>query len=116
MLRSMAGGAGVLRLKRRAEGARVHPWIFKGEVADVSDVEPGTAVTVVDSAGGFVGRGFYNPRPALCCRILTRQDELLDDHFWRRRIHAALAYRQGGPGARTRPPRFWRQAHGPPRP
>src|SRR5882672_2696627 len=62
--------AEVLRLKRgRDARARVHPWIFKGDVADVTDVEPGTAVTVVDSGGRFVGRGFYNPRPALCCRI-----------------------------------------------
>ena len=88
----MAGG--VLRLKRGHERARVHPWIFKGAVADVSDVEPGAAVTVIDSGGGFVGRGFYNPRPALCCRIATRQDEALDAGLWRRRIDTALAYRR----------------------
>src|SRR3989442_15286835 len=59
----------VLRLKRGRERARSHPWIFKGDVADVSAVEPGAAGTVVDAAGGFVGRGGYNPRPGLCCPI-----------------------------------------------
>jgi len=64
-------GQAALRLKRGHETARTHPWIFKGDVADVSEVEPGSAVTVIDSAGHFVGRGLYNPRPALCCRILS---------------------------------------------
>ena len=45
----------VLRLKRGRDRARVHPWIFKGDVADVTDVAPGSAVTVVDAAGRFVG-------------------------------------------------------------
>jgi 23S rRNA (cytosine1962-C5)-methyltransferase len=87
----------VLRLKRGVERVRVHPWIFKGDVADVSVSEP-AAVTVVDSGGGFVGRGFYNPRPALCCRIVTRRDEALDARLWRRRVDAALARR--GPAVR----------------
>jgi 23S rRNA (cytosine1962-C5)-methyltransferase len=100
----------VLRLKKGS--ARVHPWIFKGDVADVSDVEPGTAVTVVDSAGGFVGRGFYNPRPALCCRIVTWRDEALDERLWRRRIETALAHRRrvvtGGTAGRL----IWSESDG----
>jgi 23S rRNA (cytosine1962-C5)-methyltransferase len=70
--------------------------VFKGDVADVSDVPPGAAVTVVDAAARFVGRGFFNPRPALCCRIVTRADEPLDGGFFRRRIGEALARRAGG--------------------
>ena len=70
-----------LRLKRGQETARTHPWIFKGDVADVSDVEPGSAVAIVDAGGRFVGRGFYNSKPALCCRILTWIDEPLDAAF-----------------------------------
>jgi len=87
----------VLRLKRdREQRARTHPWIFKGDVADAADVAPGSTVTVVDAAGRFVGRGFYNPRPALCCRLLTWLDEPLDETFFRRRIDAALAWRTRG--------------------
>ena len=65
----------VLRLKRGHDRARVHPWIFKGDVADVAGAAAGSAVTVIDSAGRFVGRGFFNPRPGLCCRIVTWRDE-----------------------------------------
>lgn len=83
----------VLRLKRGKDRPLVHPWIFKGDVADASDVAPGTVVTVIDSAARFVGRGFYNQRPALCCRVLTRDDEPIDREFFRRRIAAAVARR-----------------------
>jgi 23S rRNA (cytosine1962-C5)-methyltransferase len=81
----------VLRLKRGKEGrARVHPWIFKGDVADASAVEPGDVVTVVDAGGRFVGRGFFNPRPALCCRIVTWEDEAVDARLVARRLAAAV--------------------------
>jgi 23S rRNA (cytosine1962-C5)-methyltransferase len=86
----------VLRLKRgRDERARTHPWIFKGDVADVSDVLPGDAVTVLDSGGRFVGRGLFNPRPALCCRIFTWVDEAVDAAWIGRRLKAAVGGRAG---------------------
>ena len=84
----------VLRLKRgRDQRARTHPWIFKGDVADVSDVAPGDAVTVLDAGGRFVGRGLFNPRPALCCRIFTWADETIDAAWIGKRLQAALAAR-----------------------
>src|SRR5262245_24994389 len=94
----MAGA--VLRLKRGH--LRNHPWVFKGDVADVGDVEAGGVVTVVDSGGRFVGRGHFNPRPALCCRILTREDEAIDAAFFRRRIERARAVRGDIPAAAGR--------------
>ena len=86
----------ILRLKRgRDQRARTHPWIFKGDVADVSDVAPGDAVTVLDAGGRFVGRGLFNPRPALCCRIFTWADEALDRAWLARRLAAAVEARAG---------------------
>jgi 23S rRNA (cytosine1962-C5)-methyltransferase len=88
--------AAVLRLKRgRDQRARTHPWIFKGDVADVGDVEPGEAVTVVDAGGRFVGRGLFNPRPALCCRIFTWDDEALDEAWLAGRLERAVRARAG---------------------
>jgi 23S rRNA (cytosine1962-C5)-methyltransferase len=104
--------AAVLRLKRGRDRPRHHPWIFKNDVADVSDVEPGSAVTVVDSAGRFVGRGHYNPRPALCCRVLTWANEPVDAGFFERRIAGAVALR----AAASAPPKLgrlvWSEADG----
>lgn len=85
----------VLRRGREGRILAGHPWIYRGEVAEiVGDWRADDPVTVLDGYGRFVGRGFYNPRPSLCCRLLTRQDEPLDAAFFRRRIEAALAYRQ----------------------
>ena len=104
----------VLRLKRGHPRVPSHPWIFKGDVADVTDVEPGTVVTVVDAAGRFVGRGDYNPRPGLCCRILTWADESLDAAFLERRLAEAVARRATGEaaGAPTLGRLVWSEADG----
>ena len=87
----------VLRLKRGHDRPRMHPWIFKGDVADVGAVDPGDAVTIVDSLGHFVGRGLFNPRPALCCRVLTRQDQAVDAAFLEARLREAIGRRRGEP-------------------
>ena len=109
----MTRGRPSLRLKRGHDTPRSHPWIFKGDVAEVSDVEPGSEVTVIDSAGRFVGRGLYNPRPGLCCRILTWTDEPLDAAFFRRQLARALALRARG---QAQPPALcrlvWSEADG----
>jgi 23S rRNA (cytosine1962-C5)-methyltransferase len=86
-----------LVLKRGAEH-RVnagHPWIYRTQVADLKGFsQAGEAVEVVDAGGRYLGQGFYNPRPSLCCRLLTRRDEAIDAGFFRRRIEAAWEYRR----------------------
>ena len=102
----------VLRLKRGRDRARTHPWIFKGDVADVGSVEPGDVVTIVDAVGAFIGRGFFNPKPALCCRVLTRRDEPVDAGFFEERIRRAVALR-GAAARATAPGRLvWSEADG----
>jgi 23S rRNA (cytosine1962-C5)-methyltransferase len=86
-----------LILKRGAE-RRIragHPWIYRGEVADLKGSwSAGAAVEVTDSAGRFLGRGFYSPRATLVCRLLTRVDEPVDGALLRKRLEAALEYRR----------------------
>lgn len=86
-----------LILKRGAE-TRIragHPWIYRTQVADLKGFSgPGEAVDVLDAGGRYLGRGFYNPRPSLCCRLLTRQDEAVDAAFFLRRLEAAWEYRR----------------------
>jgi 23S rRNA (cytosine1962-C5)-methyltransferase len=71
-----------------------HPWIYRSEVADLAGHwSAGQAVDVTDAAGRLLGRGFYNPRPTLCCRLLTRGEEPVDRALFRRRLEAAHRYR-----------------------
>ena len=103
----------VLRLKKGREArARVHPWIFKGDVADASDVEAGAVVTVVDAGGRFVGRGFFNPRPVLCCRVVTWEDEAVDAGFFARRLAVAVDRRARGGAVPEVARLVWSEADG----
>ncbi len=88
-----------LILKRGAE-RRIragHPWIYRSEVADLKGAwATGAPVDVTDSAGRFLGRGFYSPRSSLVCRLLTRADEPVDAAFFHQRLGAAWRYRLAG--------------------
>jgi 23S rRNA (cytosine1962-C5)-methyltransferase len=79
--------------ERRVRGG--HPWIYRGEVADLKGAwSAGGAVEVTDATGRYLGRGFYSPRSTLVCRLLTRADEAVDGGLVRRRLEAALDYRR----------------------
>ena len=59
-----------------------------------------------------MGRGFFNPRPALCCRIVTWKDEALDGAFFSQRLAAAVDRRARG-GALPEVARLvWSEADG----
>jgi 23S rRNA (cytosine1962-C5)-methyltransferase len=93
-LSSDGGDRPRLHLTRAGGRTRVHPWIYRGEIAGLEgEPEPGGAVTVIDGSGAFVGVGFYNPRTSLACRLLTRREEAVDAAFFAARIAGALAYR-----------------------
>ena len=49
---------------------------------------------VLDAAGHRLGRGLYNPRAGITCRLLARPDEPVDGALIRRRLAAALEYRR----------------------
>jgi 23S rRNA (cytosine1962-C5)-methyltransferase len=72
-----------------------HPWIYRTDVARLDGPwQPDAAVTVTDAGGRVLGRGFYNPRPQIVCRLLTRHDEPVDTALFRRRLLAAWRHRQ----------------------
>src|SRR5215210_8711052 len=80
--------------KRGAARARSgHPWIYRSDVADAAG-EAGDVIRVVDRAGRFLGHAFYNPKSEITLRIATREDEALDEAFFRARIEKAQLYRE----------------------
>ena len=85
----------VLRPQREARIRGGHPWIYRADVARLDGAwQDGEAVTVAAADGRLLGRGFYNPRPQIVCRLVTRRDEAVDDAFFRRRLEAAAAFRE----------------------
>lgn len=75
--------------------AQGHPWVFQGMIHHITgDYNPGDIVTVVDSRGLFLGKGYINPQSMIMVRMLTPRDEAIDQSFFRRRIERAWAHRQ----------------------
>jgi len=94
MARSTVAGAILLRPGREHRILAGHLWVFEGEVADLrGSPRPGEFVDVLAQDGRFCGRGFYNPTSKIRVRILTFQDEPLDEAFFGRRIRDAVALR-----------------------
>lgn len=72
-----------------------HLWAFAGEISEpLKGLQPGDPVALCAARGGLLGRGYVNPHSVIAVRLLTRGDEPFDDRLIRRRIEAALAYRQ----------------------
>jgi 23S rRNA (cytosine1962-C5)-methyltransferase len=85
-----------IKLKKKEERRvqRGHPWVFSNEIQDLpTDAVPGELVEVRDVSGGFIGRGYINPRSLIAVRILTRKQEDLDAAFFARRIGLARELR-----------------------
>ncbi len=83
-----------LKPKEERRILRGHPWVFSNELRNVpKDCSPGDIVDVLDSSGGFVGRGYINPHTLIAVRILARHQDEIDVAFFRRRIAEAHSLR-----------------------
>jgi len=70
-------------------------WIFAGHVGPVTgQAAAGDLVDVLTPDGQFYGRGLYNPASKIRVRLLTFEDEPIDEAFWRGRIQQAIRLRQ----------------------
>lgn len=81
-------------IKKRVE--RGHPWVYANEAERIEGApEPGDILSVHNHKGRFIGKGYINPKSQILVRIMTRkEDEEIDEAFFRRRIEQAWAYRK----------------------
>jgi len=70
-----------------------HPWVYRSDVAG-AEGEAGDVVRVTDRRGTFLGLAFYNPKSEISLRIASREDEPVDEGWFRGRLRDALAYRK----------------------
>jgi len=86
----------ILKAGKEKSLLRRHPWVFSGAIAKLQgEPESGETVRVVGADGQFLGQAAFSPQSQIRGRIWTWQaDETVDVEFFRRRIAAALAYRQ----------------------
>jgi 23S rRNA (cytosine1962-C5)-methyltransferase len=75
-----------------------HPWIFSGAIEHIPPAAAdGDMVDVLAADGRWLARGYLNRQSQIQVRLLTWEQEEIDDAFWRGRLAAAI-------DARTRLP------------
>lgn len=82
------------RKKRLEQG---HPWIFPGEIEAIIDGDPqgGDVVHILNHAGHFLAKGFYNPKSQLIIRVITYSEtEEIDEALFFRKIQQAWERRK----------------------
>ena len=73
---------------------RHHPWVFSGAISRVSaEIEEGEIVDVFTSSGDFIARG-HSQVGSIAVRVLTFEDETIDQQWWNDRIASALSVRK----------------------
>jgi 23S rRNA (cytosine1962-C5)-methyltransferase len=70
-----------------------HPWIYRADVADVR-ASGGDIVHVRSPRGQLVGSALFSDRSQITLRLLTHGEQPADAALVRRRIEAAIAFRE----------------------
>ena len=85
-----------MRLKKDKDRsvANYHPWLFSGAF-EKSDREgiPGEVVEVYSNDDSYIATGHYHPGTVMV-RVLSFEQVLINDSFWKHRLEDAIAYRQ----------------------
>lgn len=73
---------------------RGHLWIYRADVERApAALEGGEVVAIVDGRGRFLAKAFWSARSKISLRVVTRDEEPVDDDFFARRIASAVALR-----------------------
>ena len=86
---------GKVRIKRGREKPirNQHPWIYSGAISQAENAADGELVTVVDHKNRFLARGYWNSQSQIQVRIMSWQDEAIDDNWWRESLASAASLR-----------------------
>ncbi|NLD25854.1 MAG: class I SAM-dependent rRNA methyltransferase [Acholeplasmataceae bacterium] len=71
-----------------------HPWVYANEVSKIEGKDTqGSIARVTDFQGRLVGYGFINHASKIIVRILTRDEVIIDEDFFYKRIKSSNDYR-----------------------
>src|SRR5437764_309564 len=82
--------------RRGAERVRGgHLWVYRSDVREAGVAAGGSVVAVRDERGRFVVQALYSDRSEIALRVLTTRDETVGREWWRERLRASAARREG---------------------
>ena len=83
-----------LNPKKEESLKRFHPWIFSGAIHHTDEVlEEGEIVEIYDSNNHFLAAG-HCQIGSIAVRVLTFQQEIIDEAFWKKRLENAFHLRR----------------------
>ena len=83
-----------LRRGKEESLKRFHPWVFSGAIDRMDDgIDEGDIVDVITHDGDFIARGHFQ-RGSIMVRVLTFDDEPIDEGYWQQRLSVALDVRR----------------------
>ncbi len=86
-----------LKLKKGKEISlqRRHPWVFSGAISFIpKDLSDGTIVNVLAYNDEFLGKGHYQGGGSISVRIISFEEQEIDQVFWNQIIKNAKQYRE----------------------
>lgn len=93
----MADGIIHIRKGREKPIRNQHPWIFSGSIYKAENAEDGDIVSVFDYKKNLLGRGYWNHNSQIQVRMMTWQDEPIDEAWWRTMLTRAIEKRYPTP-------------------
>lgn len=69
-----------------------HPWVFSGAIRAIEGMpEDGDIVTVRAHDHAYIGKGYWNTKSQIRVRMLTWEDEIVDNVWWRDMLENAIS-------------------------
>jgi len=85
-----------------------HRWIYRSDLSKSTGARAGDVVAVVDGRRRFLAKAFFSERSQIALRVVTREEEAVDEPFLAARLASARDLRQlTFPGETA-----WRAVHG----
>jgi 23S rRNA (cytosine1962-C5)-methyltransferase len=66
-----------------------HAWIYRSDLSDVGNAQPGQIVRVIDSRKRVLGCALYSSRSQIALRMISFEDVAIDRNFWVARLVSA---------------------------
>jgi 23S rRNA (cytosine1962-C5)-methyltransferase len=88
-----------VRLKKGKEDniRQGFPWIYAGDLIESSEllhIPAGSLVSVENHKGQRIGTGYFNAKSQIACRVLTLENEPINEKFFISRLKNAIARRE----------------------
>jgi len=85
----------VINKESKEKLEKFYTWVYKNEIVnDVAHIESGELIQIKDQNGGFMGIGYFNYNSEITIRVLSFQDEPINEAFFEKRIIKAISKRK----------------------